>query len=104
MERLRDYLNRGIRITTERWEHIEAEHPEMTDELEKVRETAMVPDMVVRSRVDTQVELFYRRYESTRVGDKLMCLVVKVLTDDLFIVTAYFTDTIKKGETLWEKK
>jgi len=24
--------------------------------------------------------------------------------DDLFIITAYFTDTVKGGEILWEKK
>jgi len=26
------------------------------------------------------------------------------LVGDLFIITAYFTDTIKRGEILWEKK
>ncbi|NQE46836.1 hypothetical protein C5S31_12525 [ANME-1 cluster archaeon GoMg2] len=30
--------------------------------------------------------------------------VVKVLFDDLFIITAYFTDTVKGGGILWEKK
>ena len=104
MERLRDHLNRIIRITTERWEHIETEHPEMSGELDKVRETVLAPDKVVRSRTDARVELFYRKYESTRVGHKLMCVAVKVLPDDLFMITAYFTDTVKKGETLWEKK
>ena len=41
---------------------------------------------------------------TTPVTDKYLCVVVKVLTQDLFIITPYFTDTIKKGEVLWEKK
>ncbi|MGA2223023.1 MAG: hypothetical protein ABSH41_01100 [Syntrophobacteraceae bacterium] len=104
MEWFRDYINRTIRVTSERWEHIETEHPEMSGDLEKVLETLLAPDKVVRSRTDAQVELFYRQYETTRVGHKLMCIAVKVLTNDLFMITAYFTDTVKKGETLWEKK
>lgn len=28
----------------------------------------------------------------------------KVLTDDFFIITAYFTDTVRRGEILWERK
>lgn len=55
-------------------------------------------------RSDVQVQLFYRFYLITPVTKKYMCVVVKVLVDDAFIITAYFTDTIKKGETLWEKK
>ncbi len=104
MQWLRDYINRTIRVTSERWEHIETEHPEMSGDLEKVLETLLTPDKVVRSRTDAQVELFYREYEPTRVGHKLMCIAVKVLPDDLFLITAYFTDTVKKGEILWEKK
>ena len=104
MERLRDLRYRTIRVTTERWEHIETHHPEMSGEIEKVRETLLAPDRVVRSRTDTQVELFYRDYETTGVGHKFMCVAVKVLEDDLFMITAYFTDAIRKGEALWEKK
>ena len=29
---------------------------------------------------------------------------VKTLPDDHFIITAYYTDTVKRGEVLWEKK
>ena len=34
----------------------------------------------------------------TEIHHKLMCIAVKVLPDDLFLITAYFTDTVKKGE------
>jgi len=75
----------------------------MTDYIPRIAETLSDPDKVVRSRTDETVELFYRYYPSTPVTSKFMCTVVKVLPDDNFIITAYYTDTIKRGETLWEK-
>jgi len=56
------------------------------------------------SRKDSEVELFYRHYDTTPVTEKYLCIVVKILVSDLFIITAYFTDTIKRGKILWEKK
>ena len=35
----------------------------------------------------------------TPVTEKYLCVVVKV-----FIITAYFTDKIKRGEILWKRK
>ncbi len=37
------------------------------------------------------------------ITSKFLCTVIKVLPDDNFIITVYYTDTIKRGETLWEK-
>jgi len=62
------------------------------------------PDRIIRSRIDSDVELFYRYYDVTPISEKYLCVVVKVLVEDLFIITAYFTDTIKRGEMLWERK
>jgi len=42
--------------------------------------------------------------ETTPVTEKYLCVVVKILVSDLFIITAYFTDTIKRGKIVWEKK
>ena len=85
MEILRDYQNRSIRFTEERKKHIEQDH-------------------FVKSKTDNDVELFYKKYSKTPVTEKYLCIIVKSLIDDSFIITAYFTDTIKKGETIWRKK
>jgi hypothetical protein len=69
----------------------------MSDQLDKVKETLSGPDITVRSKADSDVELWYRRYPNTPVGEKHMCVIVKVKGDDTFMITAYFTDTIKKG-------
>jgi len=60
--------------------------------------------MIIRSTVDAEVELCYRHYKIAPVTEKFLCLVVKVLTDDLFIITAYLTNEIKRAETLWQRK
>jgi methyl coenzyme M reductase subunit C-like uncharacterized protein (methanogenesis marker protein 7) len=91
-------------LTDGRWEPIEVDHPEMNGQLERIRDTLLNPDIIVRSKTDREVELFYRLYNTTPVTEKFLCIVVKVLIDDLFIITSYFTDAIKDGVKLWVKK
>ena len=104
MKWFKDIYNRRIRLTDERQEHIEADHPEMYGQIDKIQDTLLHPDIIVRSRTDLEVELFYQHYVTTPVTEKYLCVVVKVLVGDMFIITAYFTGTIKRGEVLWERK
>ena len=104
MKWFKDVQNRTIRLTEERQEHIEKDHPEMSGQIDKIKETLLNPDKIVKSRVDPSVELFYRHYDTTPVTEKYLCVVVKVLIEDAFIITAYFTDTIKRGDVLWQRK
>lgn len=91
-------------MTDERLDHLETGHPEMRGQLEKIREALSDPEVVIRSITDEQVELFYKHYQATPVTSKFICVVVKDLLEDKFIITAFFTDTVKKGEVLWGKK
>ena len=104
MRLFKDIYGRQIRLTDRRQEHIEADHPEMVGQFDKILNTLLNPDKIVRSRTDPQVELFYQSYKATPVTDKHLCVIVKAGTNDLFIITAYFTDTIKGGQMLWERK
>ncbi|MEW6685518.1 MAG: hypothetical protein AB1393_04855 [Candidatus Edwardsbacteria bacterium] len=104
MKWFKDIHDRRIRLTNERQEHIEADHPEMSGQIDKIENTLLNPDRIVKSITDPQVELFYRYYEVTPVAEKYLCVVVKVSVVDLFIITAYFTDTIKGDKILWERK
>jgi hypothetical protein len=104
MDILTVIYSRSIRLTVERRLHLETEHPEMADQLPRVAEALANPDLIVRSRTDETVELFYKHYPLTPVTEKFLCVVLKILPDDRFIITAYYTDTIKRGEILWEKK
>ncbi|QOI41700.1 hypothetical protein Lepto782_05170 [Leptospira interrogans serovar Canicola] len=46
-------------------------------------------------------KLFYKYFADTLVGDKYLCVVIKNGIDDLFLVTAYFTDKVKEGKVLY---
>ena len=62
------------------------------------------PQRVIQSLSDPEARLYYRYYVGTRVGDKFLCVVVKVVGADAFVLTAYLADTIKKGQQLWPPK
>lgn len=61
-------------------------------------------ERVVQSFSDPEARLYYRFYFGTLVGDKHLCVVVKVTAGDAFVLTAYLTDQIKKGVTIWPKE
>jgi len=103
MRWFKDVHDRYIRLTSERQHHFETDHPEMRGQIAKIEETLKEPDIIVRSRVDPSVELFYKRYSETPVSEKFLCVVVKIGNGDASIITAYFTDSIKKGEVLWRR-
>ena len=98
-----DYQGKRIRLTDERLAHI-LEHPEMRDMEPRIAETLAQPEKVVESLSDAQARLYYRFYLGTRIGNKHLCVVVKEVDADPFVVTAYLTDTVKKGRVLWPRE
>jgi len=100
---LRDYQGRRIRLTPERWAHIQ-EHPEMHGMEGALADTLAQPEVVIQSLVDAKAHLYHRFYVGTRVGDKHLCVVVKIEENDAFVVTAYLTDHIRKGAVVWRAK
>ncbi len=98
-----DIHGRKLRLTKERFEHIETNHPELKESVELIKITVETPEYIVQSSSDARVELYYHYFYSTPVGDKLLCVVAKNLDTDFFIITVYFTDKIKKGEIIWKK-
>lgn len=61
-------------------------------------------ERVVESLNDPQARLYYRFYVGTRVGDKYLCVVVKVTGEDAFVLTAYLTDRVKRGVQTWPRE
>lgn len=104
MTEIQDIWGRIIRLTDERLNHLETDHPEMQGQIPRITETLREPDQIIRSNTDVQVELFYKYYPTTPVTSKLLCVVIKALSDDSFIITSYFTDYVKRGEVIWEKR
>ena len=103
MKVIRDCFGRSVRLTDERIAHI-LQHPELARMEEEISQVLRAPAEVRVSRSDETVQLFYEYYAKTRVGGKWLCVVVKYPPDDAFVVTAYLTDQLKPGETVWPKK
>jgi len=103
MKTVRDCFGRAVRLTDERVAHI-LQHEEMAGMETDIERVLQMPTEVRVSRSDNTVQLFYEFYARTRVGGKWLCVVVKYPPDDAFVVTAYLTDQLKPGETIWPKK
>ena len=61
---IKDCLNRDIRVTDERIQHIKENHPELAvdDLAEKLSDTLQHPEIIFASVSDESVELFYKYY------------------------------------------
>jgi hypothetical protein len=103
MKIIRDCFGHDVRLTDERLTHI-LQHVEMAGMENEIERVVQAPAEVRLSRSDDSVKLFYEFYARTHVGGKWLCVVVKYPTDDAFVITAYLTDTIKAGETVWPRK
>ena len=103
MSVLRDYSGLSIRLTNERLTHIQ-EHPEMAGMEKAIEETLARPEKVFESLSDPDARLYYRFYLGTRVGDKYLCVIVKLAGGKAFVVTAYLTDRVKRGVLIWPKE
>ena len=84
MKIFKDIEGRTIRLTDERRRHI-LEHPEMIDKISAIEETLISPQQVVESLSDEQAHLYYRFYIGTKVGDKYLCVIIKINFDDAFL-------------------
>lgn len=103
MKELRDFEGRRLRLSKERERHI-LEHPEMKAMMPVIEETLQAPEKVVQSLSDPEARLYYRFYRETPVGEKYICVTVKVRREGPFVLTAYLTDRMKKGGVLWPRK
>ena len=99
---IKSRVGKRVTLDEERWRHIQ-DHPEMNGEIDRLRETLLEPDEVRRSIYDASVWLFYRHYSSTPVTEKYLLAVVRLTNEEGFIITAFFTDTVKRGGLLWSR-
>lgn len=100
MRFLLDYQQKSVRLTDERLAHVMG-HPEMWGLESALAEVLCEPERVVVSASDPAVRLYYRLQKGTVVGDKLLCVVVKLAETGAFVLTAYLTDKVKKGGVVW---
>ncbi|MDO8428674.1 MAG: hypothetical protein Q7S92_05675 [Candidatus Diapherotrites archaeon] len=103
MQFLKDRFGKLFRLTSERKLHI-LKKPELKNQFNKIRQVLFDPEEIRESSYDPTIHLLYRLYPKTPVGEKYLVVVVKVLSKDPFIVTAFFTDRLKSGKIIWTFK
>ncbi len=96
-----DYAERRVRLTAERRQHI-LEHPEMSEQFARIVETIETPELVVTTLADETVQVYHRYYETTPVASKFLLVAVKILPEDAFVLTAFFSRREKKGRRTWK--
>ena len=101
-EILPDHEEREIRLTVERWAHI-ISHVEMIEQRDRVVQTIAEPDTIIATVNDPTVHVYQGFYEKTPVTSKYLLVAVKMLEEDAFIITAFFSAKGKKGDVIWQK-
>ena len=88
-----------IRTTHNHWKLItKLKHPEIEGKELEVKKCLSNPVEIRKSSDDTDVCLYYLPYMKYYI-----CVVVKHLNGDGYIITSYLTDKIKEGETIWKR-
>lgn len=92
-------LGFAVRCSQAYWEFIVSEkHPVLAGHETDVTRTLADPDEIRRSRKDPMVLLFYRGRKP-----RWICAVVRRGGGCGFLITAYPTDAVKVGETIWTR-
>ncbi len=92
-------LNFTVRTSEEYWQKLIVKHPDIADLEAEVRQALNSPDEIRRSSRDPNLLLFYLVLKEKR----WVVAVARKLNGDGFLITAYQTDAIKEGETLWHR-
>jgi len=87
-----------VRTSPQYWEKIIRKHPDLAECLDAVKKALQSPDEIRRSSRDERILLFY-----LAIPRRWLVAVARRLNGGGFLVTAYQTDAIKEGETIWHK-
>lgn len=88
-----------VRCSRDYWEFLVSQkHPVLDGRERDIERVLAEPQEVRRSRKDTDVYLFYRRSDNY-----WLCAVARREGEAGFLITAYLTDTMKIGVTVWTK-
>ena len=73
----------------------------MDGQLEHIRETVARPEVVIVTDSDETVRVYHRHYTHTPVTSEYLLVAVKIVEDDAFVLTAFFSSRQKKGKLVW---
>ncbi len=97
-------LSKKIALTANGYEHVSERHPEVSGEVEKMRNTLVNPQVIRKSTYEDKVWLFYRLFDKTPVSRKYLMVGVRLFNNEGIVITSYFTDKIKMGDEIWQEE
>lgn len=93
-------LGHRVVLTRDRWrEIVRFKHPALAGHEAEVRTCVRDPDIIRVSGQDADVHLYYRRSD----GGHLCVVVGGENPQERFVITAYFTESLKQGPALWTR-
>ncbi|HLD07323.1 MAG TPA: hypothetical protein VJC16_07390 [Candidatus Nanoarchaeia archaeon] len=87
-----DKTGRKIRLTRTQWKHISHEHPTVTN-IEEIKETLQKPIRIKPSAYDPLSVAGYYWFNKDR--KRYLCVSVKYLNGEGFVITAFYMRNIR---------
>lgn len=98
-----DIFGAAVELTPERLKHIVDRHPAMLDASRSIPLALASPDLVLFPEGEIDQRIYYRRHQFRHIGEQWLAVVVIEREYRKFIVTAYATDFIKRGDVHYAK-
>jgi len=86
---LTDKSGRKIHLSKKQWAHIRKKHPEIED-FEILREGIEKFDKVKNYDYDSSVHHYYKFFKNRKPSQRFLCIAVKYLNGEGYIITAFF--------------
>ena len=88
-------IGKKIRLTETQWRHITTIHKEFDEKtINQMILTLQSPDFILYD-VSEENYQYYKHFKHTSVREKYLLLVIKILNDAGFVITAFFTRKIR---------
>ncbi|MAG07617.1 hypothetical protein CMI46_02275 [Candidatus Pacearchaeota archaeon] len=82
-----DKTGRRIHLSSERWNgHIRIEHPNVEED--EIKLTLQKPMKIIDKGKNKY--FYYQYFKHKKLSSKLLCVIVKYLNGDGFVISAYF--------------
>ena len=88
-----------IRLTAERWFHIIENHDDLAGHYDEILQTIEEPDFIIKGYKEALAAV-----TKIKAGLYLSVIYKETYTNDGFVITAYFTSSLKKEAMIWQKE
>ena len=92
--KIADKTGRKIYLSKKQWTHIRKKHPEI-ENLEMLKEGIESFDKVTNYSYDQTVHYYYKYLKHKQSPNRFLCIAIKYLNSEGYIITAYFDKKIK---------